>query len=75
VHVPQDRWLGNETEKRSFLFRLGHALAVPGEDWLVVADADEVWEPAGSLRSELEGAEGTWARCSCTNRTVLRAPA
>jgi hypothetical protein len=58
VHVPQDRWLGNETEKRSFMFRLGHALAVPGEDWLVVADADEVWEPAGSLRSELEGADG-----------------
>jgi hypothetical protein len=58
VHVPRDRWLGNETEKRSFMFRLGHALATPGDDWLVVADADEVWEPAGSLRSELEAASG-----------------
>lgn len=57
VHVPQDRWLANETGKRSFLFRLGHAVATPGEDWLVVADADEVWEPAGSLRSELESAD------------------
>jgi len=52
LHVPAEPWAGNETEKRTALFALGHALAEPYEDWLVIADGDEVWP--GNLRSTLE---------------------
>ena len=52
LHVPSKPWAGNETEKRTALFALGHAVAQPYEDWLVVADADEVW--SNNLRSTLE---------------------
>lgn len=47
--MPQTPWFGNEVEKRDALFRLGHAVAEPREDWLVVADADEVWKPGHDL--------------------------
>lgn len=40
LHSPSGPWEGNETEKRSFLFALGHAVSQPG-DWLFVVDADE----------------------------------
>lgn len=40
LHTPGGAWERNETEKRSFLFALGHAVSVPG-DWLLVMDADE----------------------------------
>jgi hypothetical protein len=53
VHVPPHPWVGNECEKRSFMFDAAHLLAEPGEDWLWVLDADEVIEAAGDLRGDL----------------------
>jgi hypothetical protein len=54
IHVPSTPWCGNEVEKRDALFRLGHAVAEPG-DWLWVCDGDEVIEATPRwLRSELE---------------------
>lgn len=40
-HTPLIAWAGNEIEKRTHLFALGHQLAEPGIDWLLVIDADE----------------------------------
>lgn len=44
VHQPRnvDPWWGNEVEKRTALFTLGHHVAEAGTDWLMVVDADEV---------------------------------
>lgn len=39
AHTPTGVWAGNETEKRTFLFRLGWTVADPG-DWFWVQDAD-----------------------------------
>jgi hypothetical protein len=57
VHAPQWPWAGGEVEKRSALFAFGHVIADAGEDWLMVADADEVWGPAGDLRDRLAATE------------------
>lgn len=54
VHVPQHSWVGNEVEKRSFLFAAGHLAAEPGVDWLWVCDADEVITQAAGVRDALE---------------------
>lgn len=43
---PQERWLGNEVEKRSLMFRLGETVATP-EDWYFVLDGDEVVSDIG----------------------------
>jgi len=43
LHVPTGPWMGNEVEKRNFLFDLGRA-AVPdmtSEDWFFIIDSDE----------------------------------
>jgi hypothetical protein len=53
LHVPQWPWVGNEVEKRTAMFALGHLIAAPGEDWLAVVDADEVWTHAAGLRDAL----------------------
>lgn len=42
LHVPSGPWMGNEVEKRDFMMREACRLAEPGEDWLLVIDADEV---------------------------------
>jgi len=42
LHVPEVPWPGNEVEKRTLLFKLGHAHANPYRDWLWVCDGDEV---------------------------------
>lgn len=42
VHIPSEPWAGNEIEKRTFLFALGHQYVEPGEDWLWVVDGDEI---------------------------------
>lgn len=41
MHVPTTCWWGNEVEKRNALVRLGAALAVHG-DWFLIIDGDEV---------------------------------
>jgi hypothetical protein len=53
LHQPNAPWSGNETEKRSSLFALAHAVAAPGDDWLWVIDADEVVSRAVGLRRAL----------------------
>jgi hypothetical protein len=57
IHQPQWPWPGNEVEKRTALFALGHLIAEPGTDWLLVADADEVWGQAPGLRDALEATD------------------
>lgn len=41
LQVPGAVWAGNEVEKRTALFAAGHAVATPG-DWFLVVDADEI---------------------------------
>lgn len=53
LHSPRDLWLGNEVEKRSFLFAAGHLVGGPN-DWFWVVDADEVVTEAVGLRAALE---------------------
>src|SRR5690242_19631086 len=43
IHTPIQAWAGNETHKRTTLFALAHAHATPGQDWIIIADGDEVW--------------------------------
>lgn len=69
VHQPAFPWVGGEVEKRSVMFALGHLAAVPDEDWLVVADADEVWEQPHGLRDALSGTELDVAEVMLVERT------
>lgn len=58
VHVPSGPWLGNETEKRTFLFQLGVRVATPFEDWLFVVDGDDVVDRVpGDARERLAASE------------------
>jgi hypothetical protein len=53
IHEPQKRWAGNETEKRSTMFRLGEC-ATTSEDWYFVIDGDEVvTDTGGDLRARV----------------------
>lgn len=54
IHTPATAWAGNEVEKRTSLFNLAHAHATPGQDWIVIADADELWTHTTGLRDGLE---------------------
>lgn len=45
IHTPSAVWAGNETEKRTLLFRLGEAVTGP-DDWYLVIDGDEVIQTA-----------------------------
>lgn len=54
LHAPQEQWVGNEVEKRSFLFAAGHLVAEAHEDWFWVTDADEVVTEALGVRERLE---------------------
>lgn len=51
LHVPDDRWYGNEVEKRSALVAAGIAT---GADWLLAIDADYTITGAFGVRAELE---------------------
>lgn len=42
IHVRRDPWVGNEVEKRDFMYRLGSVYAEPGVDWFYIFDADEI---------------------------------
>ena len=41
IHVPRDRWFGNEVAKRDYLMRCGVFESDSDDDWLFVIDADE----------------------------------
>ena len=53
LFAPQEPWLGNEVEKRSFAFRLAETVAEIGEDWYFIMDADEVVTSALGLKHVL----------------------
>lgn len=54
IVVPDTVWHGNETEKRTRLFRLGDEHTAPA-DWFLIIDGDEVITQAPSdLRQQLE---------------------
>lgn len=72
IHVPGGAWENNEIEKRSTLFDLGHALAVPSEDWLFVLDADEVISDPGDYRAVL--ARTSNVVCAVTHLDSKRPP-
>ena len=57
LYAPQEPWLGNEVEKRSFSFKLAETVAEVGEDWYFVIDADEVVTSALGLKHVLETTE------------------
>jgi hypothetical protein len=58
LHVPPDRWLGNEVEKRSRLFEAGRLVAREPTDWFLVIDADmAVVSYPPDLRARLEEAD------------------
>lgn len=57
IHTPQHQWIGNECQKRTFLFDTAHLIAEPGTDWLWVLDADEVIDESGDLHADLDATE------------------
>lgn len=57
LHIPQDRWYGNEVEKRTFLFKAGNLVAKQGVDWFWVMDADQIVTHAPDLKVRLEQTE------------------
>jgi hypothetical protein len=58
LHRPQDRWHGNETEKRTYAFALANAEAEAGRDWVFVIDGDDVvTNIPGDLRPRLKATE------------------
>jgi hypothetical protein len=58
LHVPNTRWVGNEVEKRTFLFQAGSLVAEPYEDWFLVIDADElIVEHSNLTKFDLEATD------------------
>ena len=70
VYVPTVPWAGNEPEKRTAQFAIGHVVAEPG-DWFVVLDADERIVQAGDYRQTLAG---TWHECATVIHTEQGRP-
>jgi hypothetical protein len=42
LHVPTQKWLGGEVQKRAFMFDLGRLVARDEGDWFCVIDADNI---------------------------------
>lgn len=53
IHEPQTTWVGNEVEKRNFMFHLAEKITTP-DDWYLVIDGDEIVRRAGDLKAEME---------------------
>lgn len=51
--LPQERWLGNEVEKRTALFRHADLISTPGQDWYLIWDADQFALGTHDLKHEL----------------------
>jgi hypothetical protein len=54
VHAPPLPWVGNETEKRRWMFSAAALVAESLEDWLLVIDADELIHSASGLLEALQ---------------------
>lgn len=63
LHQPEHVWLGNECEKRTAMFELGHRVAQPGTDWFWVCDGDEIVTEARTLREQLASAKHDAGEC------------
>lgn len=73
LHNPNAVWVGNEVQKRSFLFGLGWAVAEPG-DWFWVIDADEVVMRApDDLKDRLAATEHDAVEVEALDTVALRA--
>src|SRR6266498_2079930 len=57
MFTPQEPWLGNEVEKRSFAFELAEIITDGEDDWYLVLDADEVVTHSFGIREILEQTE------------------
>lgn len=69
LHVPDNVWVGNEVEKRSFLFQLGEQIARPNKDFYFVVDADEVMKDCpGDVKKRLAESKFDAARVTLLNR-------
>lgn len=74
IHVPQEKWVGNEIEKRATMFRLAETITTPGEDWYFVIDADEiVREVPNSARQQLEDTDLDVAEVTLVNHEDVAA--
>lgn len=56
LYCPRDVWMGNEIEKRSFMFELAHQVGEPG-DWFWVSDGDEIVREAIGVHKALKRTE------------------
>lgn len=71
IHTPQTVWIGNETEKRSFMFSLAETITDP-TDWYFPIDADEVCTHiAPDARELLAETEFDAADINLWNRSVI----
>lgn len=68
LHLPPYQWLGNEVEKRTFMFRLGDLIAEEG-DWYFVCDADHICSDSPvNVKEELERTDLDCAEISLWER-------
>lgn len=74
MHVPDHVWIGNEVEKRSFMFGLGQLVATEGEDWFLVIDADEILKVCPpDVRDRLASSEQDAGQVTFETRTPVPA--
>jgi hypothetical protein len=73
IHEPQERWGGNEIEKRAFLFHAGELVSQSQNDWYFILDGDElVTEVTCEVRKVLMDSDHDVGRVTCwTNRDHL----
>jgi hypothetical protein len=58
LHVPTEKWQGNEVSKRNAMFELGRLVAREEGDWFLIIDADEVIvDVPGDVREQLAETE------------------
>lgn len=66
IHTPNERWAGNEVEKRTRMFSLALAASDPGDWWLSI-DADMlITQAPHDLHQQLQDAEVDAARATLT---------
>lgn len=73
IHEPSGPWEGGETQKRTALFALAHAVSQPG-DWFWVQDADQVvTECPEDLKERLAASEHDAAEVTMLDTVAQRA--
>lgn len=65
LHQRSEPWMGNETEKREFMFRLAETETTE-DDWLFLIDADEVLvQCPGDIHDQLRGGGPSFLAAEC----------